>query len=954
MPRQNIAQVSFNAGAFDPRMLGRVDFNKYAAGAAVAVNLLALPQGGFTRRPGTRHVVEVKTSTASDPPCLFPFQHSVTQAYMIEGGDTYFRFMRHQAQITVADTSASIVNGTFASSSTGWTDADTGGSAASTQSSNFGGSLELLPGGTSSTDVAAREQTVGSTASGVLSLKFRVAGIRGDKARLRVGTSTSSTGNTDIVNEQAFSVGYHVYSFTATSTATVIGFSCFGSDQNRAVYIDNVELIDDAALELETPYDDADLFDLQYTQTADVMYIFHGDYAVHALQRTAHNNWSLVEVDWQDGPYLDSNASGAKSTTTSIYSTSATATGSSALFTASTTIGINEGATVSTALRGFSTADVGRAFTIEHASTSERGWGIITDSTSATTVRVHIKRAFASTNASTNWAVGAFGSTGLTGHPAVGSFFEQRLITANTYKQPQTFWASQSGDVENQRYDTFSTANINAIQSDDAFDYTLAADEVNVIRWLSPGTFLAMGCAGGEWIIRSDGAVLTPTDVQTRRHTKAGCAAIMPARADYAVIYAQRAGRKLNEFAFNFDVDSFVSNDLTLLSPHITRGIVKQMAYQKEPDSLLWVVTEDGRLASMTYRRNQDVVGWTESRMGGSYQDGAPVVESVAVIPGANGSGQVENSIERDEVWLIVKRTVNGSTERYIEVMERWFEGPYPEDFTDDIDDEDYTTKLLEEQRHAYYVDSCITSDPKITITAISTESTCLVTTSSAHGYSTGNIVLINEVVGMTDVNGNSYRVGASTSSTTFRLYSMESTAISSTGFSTYTSSGVVRKKSTAFAGATHLAGATIKILGDGAVLPDSTVNSTGGFETGTPAAVIQAGLGYTHKFKSLVLQGGAVSGTPLAQIKRPNSVSFLLLNSAAFDVGPAFSTLKPVTFRKTGDKMDTAVPLFTGVQEEDLDNEYEGDPRICLQSDNPAPWTMLAIVPQVKTNELL
>lgn len=954
MPRQNIAQVSFNAGAFDPRMVGRVDYNKYAAGAAVAVNLLALPQGGFTRRPGGRFVVEVKTSTASNAPCLFPFQFSIDQAYVLEGGDNYFRFNKSQAQITVADTAALIANGTFASTDASWTDCDTSTGSTSRHSTAYGGSLELQPGGTGSTQMAAREQTVGSTANGILSLKFRVAGIQGDKARLRVGASTSSTGNTSIVNEQEFKVGYHVYSFTASSTATVIGFSCVGSDQNRAVYIDNVELIDNAALEVETPYDDSDLFDLQYTQTADVMYVFHPDYPTHALQRTAHNNWSLVEVMWQDGPYLDANHLSASGTATTIYSTSSTVTGSSVLFTASTALGINEGSTVSTALRGFSTNDVGRVFTIEHGSTLERGWGIITDSTSATTIRVHIKRAFASTAASSQWSLGSWGTTGIVGYPAVGSFFEQRIFGARTYKQPQTFWASQSGDIENQRYDSFSTAGINAIQSDDAFDYTLAADDVNVIQWFSPGTFLAMGCAGGEWIIRSEGAALTPTDVQTRRNTKSGCAGIMPVRADYAVLYAQRGQRQVHEYAFNFDVDSFVSNDLTLLSPHITRGLVKQMAYQKQPDSLLWAITENGRLISMTYRRNQDVVGWTEHKMGGSYQGGPAIVESIAVIPGSNGSGQVENSVERDELWAVVKRTINGSTERYIEVVEKSFEGVYPEDYDNDMEDEGYIDDLLASQRHAYYVDSCITSDPKISIAAISAESTCLVTTVTAHGYSTGNIVLVNEVTGTIEVNGNSYRVGASTSSTTFRLYSMESTAISSTGFTTYTSSGLVRKKSTAFAGAAHLAGATIKILGDGAVLPDSTVNSTGGFQTDTPAAVIQAGLGYKHRFKSLMLQGGAVSGTPLAQVKRPNAVSFLLHNSAAFNVGPKFSTLSPVTFRDTGDAMDTAVPLFTGIKEVKLNNTYGRDPRICAESDNPAPWTMLAIVPQLKTNELI
>jgi hypothetical protein len=55
---------------------------------------------------------------------------------------------------------------------------------------------------------------------------------------------------------------------------------------------------------------------------------------------------------------------------------------------------------------------------------------------------------------------------------------------------------------------------------------------------------------------------------------------------------------------------------------------------------------------------------------------GAAVVESIAVIPGNNDSGQVYNSINRDEVWMIVNRTINGATKRYIEMMEGYFDGP--------------------------------------------------------------------------------------------------------------------------------------------------------------------------------------------------------------------------------------------------------------------------------------
>ena len=117
MVKANVFLPSVNAGEFSTKLLSRIDFGKYPNGAALLKNYLLQPQGGFYRRPGFRHIVSTKSDGQVK---LVPFVFDVTDSYIIEIGNLYMRFVRRQAQITVADTDAAITNGTFAAD-TDWT-----------------------------------------------------------------------------------------------------------------------------------------------------------------------------------------------------------------------------------------------------------------------------------------------------------------------------------------------------------------------------------------------------------------------------------------------------------------------------------------------------------------------------------------------------------------------------------------------------------------------------------------------------------------------------------------------------------------------------------------------------------------------------------------------------------------------------------------------------------------
>ena len=126
------------------------------------------------------------------------------------------------------------------------------------------------------------------------------------------------------------------------------------------------------------------------------------------------------------------------------------------------------------------------------------------------------------------------------------------------------------------------------------------------------------------------------------------------------MLFVQRAKRKVLELQFNFDVDGYIAPDVALISEHITENGLDELAYQQEPDSILWGRRGDGQLACMTYKREEQVIGWSRQIIGGAFGTGDAVVESIATIPG---------DLDEDQVWVVVKRTVNGATKRYVEFL---------------------------------------------------------------------------------------------------------------------------------------------------------------------------------------------------------------------------------------------------------------------------------------------
>jgi hypothetical protein len=609
--------------------------------------------------------------------------------------------------------------------------------------------------------------------------------------------------------------------------------------RNHGQVVDN----DNEPYEISTPYAQADLFDadgrclIKTAQSADILYLCHPSYPPHTLSRSGDTNWSIEQIDFQDGPYLATNS------------------GATTLTSSSGTVGADR--TLTASADSFVETDVGRS--LRKKSGGGWGWGVITGYVSPTQVTWDIKTAVTAA-ASSEWRLGVW--SGTTGFPTCVTFFQDRLYFAGAKMHPQRLDGSVTGDYANFAPSKPADA---TVEETHAVAFTLNANNVNVIRWLiDDEKGLVVGSVGGEWLVSpsSLGEALTPTNIQARRSTTRGSANVQPIQASDAILFVQRAGRKVRELAYVFEADGFRSPDMTLLAEHITESGIVAMAYQQEPDSVVWAARKDGVLLGMTYERDQEVIAWHRHVVGGSGSESGETtakVETLAVIPSPDGN--------RDEVWAVVQRWVNGRTRRHIEYMEAPFtalaRGPLQTAA-------DYRQAVLAQQRNAFFVDSGLS----------------------------------------------------------------------------YSGAPVSR-----VSGLKHLEGETLQILADGATHPDRQVID-GEIHLEVSASKVQAGLGYRSVLQTMRLEAGAADGTAQGKTKRIHRVVIRFFQTLGALCGPNPETLERIEFRNGPDPMDEPPPLFDGDKLVDWPGGYETEGRMTIVQDQPLPLSVLAVFPQVHTQD--
>ena len=228
------------------------------------------------------------------------------------------------------------------------------------------------------------------------------------------------------------------------------------------------------------------------------------------------------------------------------------------------------------------------------------------------------------------------------GWPKSATFFQGRLWFGGSLSRPQTLWGSKTND--------FFNFDVGTSLDDEGIDVTLDTDQVNAITAVYSGRHLQIFTTGGEFSMQD--SPITPSKSAVRRETLFGSGAVPPKNIDGAVIFVDRTGKSVREFLFSYNEDSYTAGTVSLLASHLLNAPIDMDVLKgtaNDDANYVYFVNGDGTVGVYNTLRSQEVSGWTKWTTSGE-------IESVAVVV--------------DDVYFVVKRTINGSVVRFLEQLD--------------------------------------------------------------------------------------------------------------------------------------------------------------------------------------------------------------------------------------------------------------------------------------------
>lgn len=971
MPKATPIKVSFNAGELSPLMDGRTDQSKYGNGCSIVENLLAAVQGPLIRRGGFYFSGETKTS--ANRSWLRRFVFNVTQSYVLEFGDFYVRFFTNRGQVLEAAKVITAITqanpGQVTSNAHGFSNGDFAYISGIVGMTQLNGQTVKIAGVTANTftlqDVDGN--SLNTSAYTAYASGGTVARIYQVVTPYSVANLTDSDGNFLLAFKQTLGdvlyithqLGtYPEYKLSrlgalnwtmAQNVYDTAPFKDSNADLTSTVYVSSIY----SSAVTGAANNGAGLVRLTVGATAGLT--TGNTVIVSAVTGTveANGKWIITvvdatHIDLQNSAFVNAYVAGGVADGST--GTPVNITASAAIFNAShvgsqfyleqnlddTNAQWEVGKALATGVRrksgvnnylGLNAATTG---TVKPTHTmgavydgdtgvrwlyTDSGFGVInlTGFTSTTvmtgTIDQEIPRGAIGTSKKTYiWAHSLISA--VEGYPEIPVIFRERKGFLKGLRGA----LSVSGDYEN-----FDKKIGGVITADAAIQFTLP--DTNPGRWMLDGNDLLIGTGGREIAVGEITGTdpLGPGNVKARTQTSFGSRRVEPVEVGNSILFVTRSGKKLREIVYSWQSQNYQSIDLTVLSEHIAKTGISQMAYQQEPYSVIWSCTTDGQLLGFTYDREQDVLAWHRHPVG-SYSSGvtgaanngsglvrltvgttAGIVTGAAIVvtgltgtTEANGSwaatvvdathidlqgsvfqhnyikgGDVKSyavvesvcSIpspdgKGDDLWIIARRTINGVTRRYVE----WMVAPF--------DGTDLTIA------DAIYMDSALTYS----------------------GVATNTI----------------------------------------TGFF-------------------HLKGCTVDLLVNGGTATQKIVDSTGmiTLDTGVLATKMQGGLPCPAKLRTMRLDAGSALGTAQGKIKRITRIVARFLKTMGGLYGANNSNLDAITYHQGGEIMDKPPMLLSGDTEAlPWPGGYDTEGYVNMVWDTPTPVTVITIVTDAETNE--
>jgi hypothetical protein len=491
-------------------------------------------------------------------------------------------------------------------------------------------------------------------------------------------------------------------------------------------------------------------------------------------------------------------------------------------------------------------------------------------------------------------------------YPRISGYVQQRRCFAHTELNKQTVWMTQSGNFKNMGTST-------PLKDDDAVEFTLAGvRKQDILHMLALDNGLLLFTRSGEWVVTgSDSDVITPSSIFPRPQSAYGTAAdLKPLIVGDEVMFPTRLREKVLALGFSIQADKYKSVERTVMARHLfTDRHIVAWDYAAEPDGVIWCVMSDGELLSLTYLLDHEVWGWGRHHTAGKFKD-------VVVVPEAG----------RDVPYFLVQRRIGGVEKKYIEYLER-------RTFTDVKD--------------CFFVDSGISLDAPVSITAVATGAATTLT-SAAHGLADGDTVDLDDV-GFIDNLGDTTHLKAgryivdNATTNTFDIVDDFFDPVDTSEFvgSAYDGNGVFREPFTALSGALHLAGRTVVVLADGNVVEDLVVSGTGTLTLPEPASRVHIGLAYQSYLVTLDVQNTQGDDTGLS--KAVPTVWVRVDRTRGISIGETLEAAVEPPSREDEDYDDPA-SLKTGLIEMGLWGEWGETTQIAIVQTYPLPAAILGV----------
>lgn len=931
-----VTQRAFAAGEVCPALYSRVDQVRYATGLRTCRNFLVERAGGVSSRPGTERIAQVNTDTTlAKKVRLIPFVYNDDQTYVLEFGENYIRVYNAGAPLTYTPK-------TIATAS----QAATCQLGVTTHGYSTGDNV-LVDGCVGMPELNNREFSVASAGASLLNL-----------------TGVNST-------------TYGAYTASSGTVAKIYSIT--------------------------TTYTSAELADLKYTQSADVMTLTHPSHPVMELSRTAHTSWTLAAAVFEtdigrptavagatagaatyryrvtqvskgtleeslpcyDGSFLIDSGSAASPVEITLSGPHTYTTGDEVYF--SSVIGMtqlngNSYIITTTGPNSFTLDGVnGTAYSPATYGIAKRTYlradsatfpiGISCVGTEdALEFNVYREQygvyGYVGTVPAAPWTPtvsrGTFTDTGYTpdltdnppidrivfasatNYPSCVTYHQQRLILANTTSDVEGVWGSMTGLYHNFCYHS-------PLHDDDSFMFRLAGLKVNAVQNVLGMKNLILFTDGGVWVAQGNSSgIITPSEINAVQHSYHGAASLHPIIVGESVLYVQSRGSIIRDLAYDYQVDGYRGNDLTTFSTHMVDGFeLNEWAYQETPNSIVWVVRDDGTLLGITYIKEQQIIGWSHHDFG----DGG-TVESVCCVPEGN----------EDALYMVVRRPVPGTTdERYVERM---------------------ATRQVDDIKDYIGLDCTMTYDGNntgsgtMTVTSGTTwtHDELLTINSSLSYFASGDV---GNEIHLTGSDGETLRFAITQYSSATQVKGHGHKTVPTSLRSTATL--VWAKAVDEVAGLWPHRGKSVAVFADGFVVANpnnasyatATVSALGSLTLPGHYAFVRVGLPITHDLETLDVdteQGETMQD----KRKLITKVVVMVRQSMDFWAGPkppsddATDNLEGLTEAKIriDESYDDPVALKTGAAEVIIGGEWSQGGRVFLRQIDPVPLSIMAVSP--------